>query len=93
MGLLHGSISTPGHEFTSDASGAWGCEAWYGMSWFQHAWGRSAQDGDISAKELILVVITAAVWGPQWAGSEWVGPRRLIQESQALCRIMSVLMM
>ena len=53
---------------TSDASGSWGCGAWYGNKWFQLEWNRDSQSLDISAKELIPILIAAVVWGDSWQG-------------------------
>ena len=52
----------------SDASGSWGCGAYSGQSWFQLAWTPKTTEYQIAVKELIPVVIAAAVWGKQWKG-------------------------
>ncbi|XP_019858872.1 PREDICTED: uncharacterized protein LOC109587091 [Amphimedon queenslandica] len=54
----------------SDASGSWGCGAFdqYHGSWFQLPWPASWAEVNIAAKELLPVVIAAAVWGRRWAG-------------------------
>ncbi len=66
-------ISTPAHypaaEITSDASGSWGCGAWYGESWFQIQWDSRSQDLPIACKELIPIVVACATWGKAWRGS------------------------
>ena len=54
----------------SDASGNWGCGAFWGTVWIQATWddlpiGRKA----IAAKELIPIVLTAIVWGHAWPGA------------------------
>ena len=55
-------------EFTSDASGSWGCGAWSDDNWWQFKWPASLQIG-IAFKELFAVVLSTAVcWGPQWKG-------------------------
>lgn len=53
-------------EMASDASGAWGCGAWCGQSWFQIGWNKQALDLQIAVKELIPIVVAAATWGKQW---------------------------
>ena len=54
----------------SDASGSWGCGAFCGSDWFQLSWQGlgHAQQYDITAKELVPVVVAAAVWGQDWQG-------------------------
>ena len=54
---------------TSDASGSWGCGAFAGQAWFQLKWVEQLQGHSITVKELIPIVIAAAVWGPTWRGS------------------------
>ena len=56
------------HVFT-DASGSWGCGAVaQDTGWLQVPWPDSWNAIDIAAKELVPVVLAAALWGPQWAG-------------------------
>ena len=53
---------------TSDASGSWGCGAMCGSQWFQLPWerlGNTARYG-ITAKELLPIVVAAAIWGREW---------------------------
>ena len=52
----------------SDASGSWGCGAFCGEDWFQFQWPESLQDYQITVKELIPIVLAAAVWGKDWLG-------------------------
>ena len=58
----------PSHMVTSDDSGSWG----YGAvmengNWFQVQWPGPWMEIAIAAKEMVPVVISAAVWGVQWA--------------------------
>ena len=53
----------------SDASGSYGCGAFttnQARRWFQVVWPLSWQEVDISAKELVPIVVAAAVWGRSW---------------------------
>ena len=50
------------------ASGSWGCGAFCGEDWFQLQWPESLQDYQITVKELIPIVLAAAVWGKDWLG-------------------------
>ncbi len=54
----------------SDASGSWGCGAAWETSWFQLDWEswKGVKDWSIMPKEMLPIVIAAAVWGPQWKG-------------------------
>lgn len=53
---------------TSDASGSWGCGAWFNKHWFQLEWDSHSSAKSIAIKELIPIVIAAAIWGSQWSG-------------------------
>ena len=60
----------PQVELVSNASGLWGCRATWAAKWFQLSW-ESLADGrewNIMLKELLTIVVAAAVWGPQWRG-------------------------
>ena len=55
---------------TSDASGSFGCGAFsLENGWFQLEWPESWSRVHIAAKELVPIVIAAALWGPHWHGS------------------------
>lgn len=57
----------PTHSFWSDASGSWGCGAIsHTFQWFQVQWPQSWQCYHIAAKEMVPVVVAAALWGPDW---------------------------
>ena len=66
--LFNMQKSAPHIFVASDASGTWGCVAYVGNHWFQYQWPPYMQDCHISVKELIPVVMAAAVWGPSWVG-------------------------
>ena len=53
---------------TTDASGSWGCGAWSGQDWFQFQWFEPISSYNIMVKELLPIVLAAAVWGSQWKG-------------------------
>ena len=54
----------------SDASGSWGCGAYWENKWFQLRWEDhpSFRDACIAAKELLPIVVAAAAWGASWKG-------------------------
>lgn len=58
----------PDVQLTSDASGKWGCGAFYDRHWFQLQWQEALQDMHITIKELIPIVLAAAIWGREWTG-------------------------
>ena len=59
--------TTPSIEVTSDASGSYGCGAFSrDHGWFQLEWPQSWQPANIAAKELVPIVLAAALWGPAW---------------------------
>ena len=57
-------------QVTSDASGWWGCGAWFQSSWFQFQWPTGAEHHHIAFKELLAVVMACAIWGGDWYGSQ-----------------------
>ena len=61
--------SVPIMTLTSDASGNWGCGAFAGKAWFQLRWADQMLAHNITRKELVPIVIAAAIWGLQWRGS------------------------
>ena len=65
-------MPSPTHTFTStsDASGSWGCGALCStLEWFQLGWPPlEVGKHDITVKEMIPVVISAAIWGHHWKG-------------------------
>ena len=57
---------------TTDASGAWGCGAfwWETHKWTQCPWHRIWQDILIHTKELLPILLAVAIWGPYWLNSQ-----------------------
>ena len=51
---------------TSDASGWWGCGAFWATYWFQLQWPELLHNYHITIEELIPIVIAAPVWSQQW---------------------------
>ena len=58
----------PSVTLTLDASESRGCGTYWGSHWFQLAWSNTAcrADSNIAIKELIPIIIAAAVWGQHW---------------------------
>jgi len=75
--------ATPAATITSDASGNWGCGAFSGQSWFQLKWVEQLLGHSITIKELIPIVVAAAIWGHKWRGSTvqilWVRSERRVR--------------
>ena len=61
---------TPSCHIYSDASGSYGCGAFHTVScsWFQLVWPGTWSSASIAAKELLPIIVAAALWGPLWAG-------------------------
>ena len=60
----------PSSEVISDVSGSFGCGAFsHSHGWFQLEWPGSWNAVHITAKELVPIVIAAALWGSAWTGS------------------------
>ena len=51
----------------SDASGSWGCGAWFDRHWFQLQWSPPVADFQIAIKELIPILLGCAIWGRTWS--------------------------
>ena len=66
--LLEQRRLNPDVVITSDASGNWGCGAYCRDSWFQLQWDETTKQRHITIKELIPIVLAAAVWGKSWVG-------------------------
>ena len=61
-------MAQPTVEFTSDASGNWGCGAWSGTAWFQFQWPQGAAHRHIAFLELVAVLLASTVWARHWHG-------------------------
>ena len=63
-------VSTVSLAFTvyTDVSGFWGCGACCGAQWLQWQWPQEWFPMSIMAKELVPIVFSCAVWGPQLSG-------------------------
>ena len=60
----------PTTTLTSDASGGWGCGAYWEYKWFQLAWDETANvSSNIVVKDVTPVVTAAAMWGTLWKAS------------------------
>ena len=57
-----------GFEVHSDASGAWGCGAYWGSRWLWWEWQGPSVSWDISAKELLPILYALVMWGSHWRG-------------------------
>ena len=53
----------------SDASGSWGCAAYWNSMWFQVAWqGLPIASATIAPNELFRILVACVMWGPLWRG-------------------------
>ena len=53
-------------QFTTDASGSWGCRTYWHPHWFQLKWPVTLTNAHISVKELVPIVLAVAMWGQLW---------------------------
>ena len=60
--------ANPDINLTSDASGSWGCGAYWNTHWFQYQWSVHTLSYGITTKELLPIVFAAAIWGHAWTG-------------------------
>ena len=55
----------------TDASGSWGCGAFFNNKWFQWKWPQEWQPVNIMAKEMAPILLSCGVWGPLLARSRF----------------------
>ena len=60
--------ANPDITLTSDASGPWGCGAYWNTLWFQYQWSEHTFSYGITTKELLPIVLAAGIWGHAWKG-------------------------
>lgn len=58
----------PSCIMASDASGHWGCGAWFTSNWFQVPWDKSSLALPITMKELLPILVAGVLWGQGWRG-------------------------
>ena len=51
---------------TSDASGYWGCGAWFQNDWFSMPWGQNHDTLHITVKEMVSIILPAITCGHNW---------------------------
>ena len=59
-----GPGSSPDHSIQTDASGTWGCGAFFEGRWLQFTWPPVWIPCNIMAKELVPIILSCTVWGP-----------------------------
>ena len=60
------SWSSPAdHYIQTDASGNWGCGAFFEGNWLQWEWPKEWLNATIMAKELVPIAFSCAAWGPK----------------------------
>ena len=60
----------PSDEHVHFSSGAWGCGASWNLHWLQIAWDAQSLPLSISVKQMLSIILAAAVWGGQWRGRQ-----------------------
>ena len=56
--------TTPEFSIQTDASGSWGCGAFFEGRWLQVRWSLRWSEVGIMAKEMLPIVLSCVVWGP-----------------------------
>ena len=70
--FLPTQLHLPQHTMASDASGHWGCGAWFHDRWFQVQWDATTSGLPITVKELLPILVPGIVWGRMWHGNRVV---------------------
>ena len=70
LSLLRWSESTwsLSHIIQTDASGSWGCGAFWEGQWLQWGWPPEWTQYNIMIKELVPIVLSCAIWGKRLVG-------------------------
>ena len=61
---LKASEIAPNIYIQTDASGSWGCGAYFNGRWFQLQWSSDWLPSSIMAKEMVPIMLSCATWGP-----------------------------
>ena len=57
-------------SFLLRRNGSMGCGASWNLHWLQMAWDAQSLPLSISVKEMLPIILAAAVWGGQWRGRQ-----------------------
>ena len=57
------------YSIQTDASGSWGCGAFFQGQWIQSKWDQHWASIGIMAKELVPTLLATAIWGPRLSRS------------------------
>ena len=68
VSMLPGAEAREEFDLFSDASGSFGCGAWWDSDWLQYAWPTSMAGKSIALKELVPIVMACLIWGSRWRG-------------------------
>ena len=64
--LENATMRNPDIYLYTDASGSFGCRAYWGNQWLQLQWSEGNREWSIARKELLPIVIACMVWGQRW---------------------------
>lgn len=67
ISFLAPPANLPQKRMASDASGLWGCGAWYGKEWYQVQWDSLLAHLPIMVKELLPIVLVGELRGHTWS--------------------------
>ena len=65
LSLLRNIPIAPQCHIYIDVSGSWGCGAVFLDQWFQLSWKESWFNANVMAIELVPIILSTAIWGPQ----------------------------
>ena len=69
VSMMRSQGAEPDHHLISDASGRFGCGAFWDCQWLQYQWPDGLESWSIAVKELVPIVMACALWGRKWQGS------------------------
>ena len=64
--LSNGPVGEPDIDVFTDASGSFGCGAWWKEGWLQLQWPEGLEEWSIARKEMIPIVLACIIWGCKW---------------------------
>jgi len=63
LSLLRNTTIAPQFYIQTDASGSWGCGAYFQGQWFHLPWDKPWLSANIMAKELVSIILSTAQYG------------------------------
>ena len=67
VAMMEPALGKCSHHLYTDASGTFGCGAWWEKQWFQFPWPQEMRGQSIAQKELLPILMACVIWGNRWA--------------------------